>query len=138
MQLSTLGMTPLREFNFIDPFTEQATDIFITVHPIKSKHGKAAEHKMRLKIIELMQDENNLIENEEKKLKTELITNVSLEMMSNLIVSWRGIEDEKGKQIKFSNETCLEIFKEHQELADAVYQFASTMGNFFTKSESDL
>ena len=130
MQLSNLGVIPPKEFNFIDPFTEQPTDIFITVHPIKSKHGKDAEHKMRLKIIELMQDENNFIEGEEKKLKTELIANASLEMVASLVVNWRGLEDEKGKQIKFSNEACFTIFKEHQELADAVYKLAGAMGNF--------
>lgn len=131
MQLKNLGTTPPKEFNFIDPFTDEPTDIFLTVHPIKSKYGKETEHKMRLRIVELMQDENNIEEVDGKKnLKHELIMDETIRMISEMVIGWKGIEDDKGKQIKFTPEVCLETMKEHQSIADAVYSFANTVGNF--------
>lgn len=130
-QLKNIGVVPPRELNFKDPFTEELTDIFFTVHPLKSKYGKEAEHKMRLRIVELMQDESNIVEVDGKKnLNQDLILEETVAMIANMVSDWKGIEDDKGKAIKFSEDKCIELLKEYQSLADAIYVFSSNMGNF--------
>ena len=131
MKLSSIGNTPSKEFNFLDPYTNQPTDIFITVKPMKSKAGKAIEHNMRLKMAELIQDENNIIRAEEKiDLKPEILLDLTIEMIANLVEDWRGIQDDDDNEIEFSTEVAYQLFKEHQVIADAVFLYSSNLGNF--------
>lgn len=131
MKLSKLGNTPSKELNFIDPYTNEPTDIYLTVKPLKSKSGKEIEHNMRLRIAELIQDDNNIVKSANKvDLKPEIMIDVTIAMVADLVEDWRGIQDENDEYIPYSKEVCLELMKEHQTLADAVYNFSSNLGNF--------
>ena len=131
MKLSNLGATPPQEFELLDPFTQEPTGIKITIHPIKSRIGKQAEHVMRQSILKLMQDESNMIEVDgNKSLKVELIKEVSIQMLTDLTVSWNGIEDDNGEPIKFSKKACKKAYLENEEFTDAVYEYANDLGNF--------
>jgi hypothetical protein len=130
MKLSQLSPSA-KEFEFTNPYTNEPTGIKVTLYPMKSKEGKQAEHEMRLKILELMQDENNTIEIDGKKnMKEDVIIDVSLEMLASIVVDWNGIEDEKGEPLKFSKENAIKAFKEYREFSDFVYNTANNVGNF--------
>jgi len=131
MNLSNLGNVEAKEFNFIDEYTNLPTDIFVTVYPMKSKVGKKAENDMRHRIIELMQDENNIIEVDGKKsLKEDIIKLESMRRVADCVVGWRGIQDDKGKQIKFSRDECVNQFLQCEEFVNAVFEFSNNLGNF--------
>ena len=131
MKLSTLGNTPSKEFNFLDPYTNQPTDIYITVKPLKSKAGKEIEHNMRLKIAELMQDEKNIIKTDKRvDLNPDIMMDITISMVAELVEDWRGIQDDDDKDIVYSKEIALELLREHQSIADAIYLFSSNLGNF--------
>jgi hypothetical protein len=131
MQLSQLGQIAPKTFTLKDPFTDLETDIKITVHPTKSKHGKEVQHEMFRKVAELMQDEANTIEIDgRKQLNNDLIAKVSYEQWADMIVSWENIHDEKNKQIKFTKDKAIEIFKENPYFVDAIAKFSNDLGNF--------
>jgi len=127
MKLSEIGTPNPQEFEFIDPYTEQPTGIFITVHSIKSKHGKQVTQAMQHTMLELRKNEANLIDGD---VKPELVKEATIGWVADLVDSWRGVEDDNGKKIKPSKEAFIEAFTQSDELLDAVYKFASTIGNF--------
>jgi hypothetical protein len=98
MILSNLYKPITKEFNFIDPFTDEPTDIFITVHSLKSKLGKEVTHNMQLSLLALKDDVNNL--NEDKTIKEDIQLVETIKWVSSLVSDWRGLQDNKGKDIK--------------------------------------
>ena len=131
MNLSQLGHVEAKEFNFIDEYTNLPTDIYVTVYPMKSKVGKKAENDMRHRIIELMQDENNIIEVDGQKSLTEnLVKLESMRRVADCVVGWRGVQDGKGKQIDFSRDECVNQFLQCEEFVNAVFAFSNNLGNF--------
>ena len=122
MRLSEIGYAKPKEMIFTDPYTNEPTPIKLKIYPKNSKIGKQAEHQMRLEMLELLQDENN-IDPTTKNLKTELIEVVTFNYFASLIDDWQGITNDKDKPIKFSKEECIKAFKECNELCDAVFKF---------------
>lgn len=50
------------------------------------------------------------------------------------LVSWQGVEDDKGKAIDFTKENALKIFKDLPALFDTLWKYA----NDFTNYKEDL
>ena len=139
MKLSDIGKPNPQTFEFIDPFTESPTGIFITVHALKSRIGKEAISQMQHSILRLRQDENNLIEIDGKQeLKPELEAEEKIKCIADITDSWHGVEDDNGKQIKPSKEAFIKAFTQSSELMNAVLTFASNLANFTAQSVNDL
>lgn len=131
MKLSQIGKIEAKKFDFIDPYTNQPTGITVTLYPMNSKQGATAEHNMRVKIVDLIKDENNMIlVGEEKQLKPELIMQVSLEMVAEMIVDWSGIEDEDDKPLPFTRENAIKQFQECNEFGEFVINKTKDFANF--------
>lgn len=136
MKLSMLKSPVIKEFEFINPYTDEKTGIFITVNSVKSREGKEATHRMQIEIIEARLKEENF--DKDNKLKQEIMKDITIRFMADLIVEWRGIEDEDGKKIKFTKEAAFTILKEYIELADAIYVFVNNAENFLKKESNAL
>lgn len=135
MKLSALKSPNIKEFEFINPYTEEPTGIFIAVHAIKSKLGKEATHKMQLEMLELRKDKNNLTE--DGTIKPDVIRVESIKWMAEITESWKGVEDDNGKVMKPTKDNIIKAYTEYEELANAVYNFAANSGNFVTKQPKD-
>lgn len=127
MNISQIGKPNPKEFEFIDPYTLEPTGIFITVHAIKSKHGKQATQTMQHTTLELRKNEANLINGE---LNPDLVKEATIGWIADLMETWRGVEDDSGKKIKPSKNAFIEALTQSEELLNAVYSFVSTHGNF--------
>ena len=139
MKLSDIGKPNPKEFQFIDPFTEQPTGIFLTVHALKSRIGKQATSQMQHSLLKIRQDENNMIEIDGKQeIKPDIISDETIKWTADITESWRGIEDDNGKQIKPSKEAFIKAYTQSNELMNAVLTFASNLGNFTAQSVNAL
>lgn len=127
MQLSQLGKPIILEMEFLDPYTDEKTGVFVKFHSLKSRHGKECLHAIQLKIIEA-KEKNEEIDN--KVLNRELLL--------SLFESFRGLEDENGKVIKSSKKAFESAIDESLELSNACLAFISNSGNSLRKSEKDL
>jgi hypothetical protein len=127
MQLSQLGKPIILEMEFLDPYTDEKTGVFVKFHSLKSRHGKESLHSIQLKIIEA-KEKNEEIDN--KVLNKQLLL--------DLFDSFRGLEDENGKVIKSSIKAFEDAIDESQEFFNACLVFVSNSGNSLKKSEKDL
>ena len=127
MRLSQIGKPIILEMEFLDPYTDEKTGIFVKFHSLKSRYGKEQLHEMQLKMIE-------------KREKNEEIDNIKLnkELLCNLFDSFRGIDDNNGKPIKSSKQSFETAIDESQELLNSCLVFVGNLGNSLRKSESDL
>lgn len=130
MQLSQIGKPNTKEFEFIDPYTDEATGIFVTLHSLKSKHGKEALHAMQLQAIELR--------GEKEELADEDTMNLNIGLLLNLFEKFRGIDDDNGKAIKSTKANFDKALRESTELFSACLVFISNAGNFSRKQEKAL
>lgn len=133
MKLSQIGNINPQKLEIIDPFTDEATGIFFTVYPMKSRFGKEKEHLRNQRILELFADDNNCeTVNDVKDLNSEVRNRVALEFVCSLIVDFEGIDDENGKVIKYSYENCLEILSNQSNyfIAGQIFNFVNNVGNF--------
>lgn len=131
MKLSTIGNIEAKKFDFIDPYTHEKTGITVTLYPKNSKQGKQAEHLMRLKIIDLMKDENNVTEIEgQKNIRPDLIMKLSLEMVADLVADWSGIEDENDNELPFTKENCYLALQQSNDLLEFIIEKSNDFSNF--------
>jgi len=127
MKLSNIGKPVILEMEFLDPYTDEKTGVFVKFHSLKSRHGKESLHAIQLKTIEA-KEKNEEIDN--KVLNRELLL--------SLFESFRGLEDDKGKAIKSSKKAFEDAINESQEFSKACLVFVSQSGNFLRKSEKVL
>lgn len=57
----------------------------------------------------------------------------SIEILSRCVKLWRGMEDDKGKEIPFSQEKAREILKQYPYILAKVSSFILTRDGFFQK-----
>ena len=126
-QLCNIGNTPAQPLEIIDPYTNEKTGVTLYVHQVKSRKGSMAQSHFNIRFLELMQNEDNLTE--DKKLKTEIIEDLSREMYALLIESWDGIDDE------FTFENAISLLKNSTEVALQVANFATNSGKSLTQSK---
>ena len=132
MKLSQIGKPIVVEMDFIDPYTDEPTDIKIKFNSIKSKIGKESIHNMQLKIIELKK------EDPEKDISTDEMKSINIDLLCDLFVNISGLEDESGKAIKSSKNSFKTVLNESDELLNSCIIFVTKTGNFSKKRESDL
>lgn len=53
----------------------------------------------------------------------------------SIVIGWKGIKDEKGKEIPFSSENCIKLFVDLPELYLVIHQEANNMNNFRGETE---
>lgn len=136
MQLSSLHKANPKEFQFKNPYSNDDTGLFITVHAINSKIGQEALHNMQLAILELRQNEDNLLE--DKSINPELAEIETVKWLAAITETWRGVEDDKGKKITPTIANFIKVYTQYPEIKNAVYTFVSQSGNFSNKQEKDL
>ena len=127
MQLSQVGKPIILEMEFLDPYTDEKTGVFVKFHSLKSRHGKESLHAIQLKTIQAKEN-NEEIDNQ----------SFNKELLLSLFDSFRGLEDENGKVIKSSIKAFEDAIDESQEFFNACLVFVSQSGNFLRKSEKDL
>lgn len=132
MKLSQIGKPVVLEMDFVDPYTDEPTDIKIKFNSIKSKIGKESLHNMQLKLIELKKDDA------EKEISVDEMKNINIDLLCDLFVSISGLEDEDGKAIKSSKNSFKSALDESDELLNSCIIFVTKTGNFSGKKESDL
>lgn len=114
--------------------TESAKEVEITDHL-----GKSFDPKALIKVVswKSKQGSKALIEmqremmqaHKDEKADEDVINDIVATGLSKLIVSWSGIEDEKGKPLKFSPDNAKKVMQ-NKYIRDIVDAFASNLGNF--------
>lgn len=127
MQLSQIGKPIILEMEFLDPYTDEKTGVFVKFHSLKSRHGKESLHAIQLKTIEA-KEKNEEVDN--KVLNKQLLL--------DLFESFTGLEDDKGKAIKSSKKAFENAIDESPEFFLSCMQFVSQSGNSLKKLEKDL
>ncbi len=127
MKLSHIYKPIILQMEFIDPYTDEKTGIFLKFHSIRSFFGKVKLHEIQLKNIEMQE-------------KGEEIDNIAInkELLINLFDSFSGLEDDDGKTIESSKKSFEAAINESQELLNACLVFVSNSGNSSRKLEKDL
>ena len=138
MQISTLSNLKLddaKEFEILDPLTGKRsqtynpktkkledTPAFISLFYMGSKKMKKVQLELQRKIIELAKD------------KKEAPTEKEVEDMLffEMIASYRGLKDDKGKEVEF-NEENTKLLLEAPYIRRLIEEVSSKMGNFSTK-----
>ena len=125
MKLSDIKQDNTITVEFLDPHTKESFKPKVTfeLRYINSRFMKNENLKAQRKMFELMQKEENLTE--DKKLKPELIKEGTNEYLSQLIVSWKNIEDFK----KVTDEAKLELIKD-EDILNFVMENCSDLGKF--------
>ena len=138
MQISTLSNLKLddaKEFEILDPLTgkrsqtynpktkkSEDTPAFISLFYMGSKKMKKVQLELQRKIIELAKDKKDAPTEKE----------VEDMLFFEMIDSYRGFKDDKGKELEF-NEQNTQILLEAPYIRHLIEEVSSKMGNFSTK-----
>lgn len=64
-------------------------------------------------------------------LADEKVKEINLRMfIDTCLVSWEGVEDEKGNPIEFSKEAAYDVLKDNSDIADALYKYSQEATNY--------
>ena len=126
MKLSDIKQDNTITVEFLDPHTKESFKPKVTfeLRYINSRFMKNENLKAQRKMFELMQKEENLTE-DKKKLKPELIKEGTNEYLSQLIASWKNIDDFK----KVTDEAKLELIKD-EDILNFVMENCNDLGKF--------
>jgi len=111
MKLSQLRHSEPQLLNFINPHTQEQTDISLMVYPLNSYVGNKAKHEAQL-----------------SKISKDDSSQIAIEMFAKLVHSWDGVEDENGEPILCTFENVKKCFMDYEELLNAVYKFSDSLG----------
>ena len=133
--LSNLKLDDAKEFEILDPLTgkrsqtynpktkkSEDTPAFISLFYMGSKKMKKVQLELQRKIIELAK--------EKKEAPTE--KEVEDMLFFEMIASYRGLKDDKGKEVEF-NEENTKLLLEAPYIRSLIEEVSSKMGNFSTK-----
>lgn len=102
-----------------------------TVYPKNSKEGLEAEHKMQIKIFQLIMNDDNCETIEDKRsLKYELQEKIGVEFIADLIVDWSGVTDENNKPLECNDEFKNLLLNQNKVLAENIMLFCSKVDAF--------
>lgn len=95
----------------------------VSVHAWNSRAGNKAMIEMQRAMIDIRRNKpkGEDIDSE--------IAEVARKSLGSLIVGWEGIEDEKGKPLKFTPENIEQLLS-NPYILDIVDHFASNLGNY--------
>lgn len=138
MQISTLSNLKLddsKEFEILDPLTGKRsqtynpktkkledTPAFISLYYMGSKKMKKVQLELQRKVIELVKDKKDAPTEKE----------VEDMLFFEMIDSYRGFKDDKGKELEL-NEENTRLLLEAPYIRHLIEEVSSKMGNFSTK-----
>ena len=138
MQISTLSNLKLddsKEFEILDPLTGKRsqtynpktkkledTPAFVSLYYMGSKKMKKVQLELQRKVIELVKDKKDAPTEKE----------VEDMLFFEMIDSYRGFKDDKGKELEF-NEQNTRLLLEAPYIRHLIEEVSSKMGNFSTK-----
>jgi hypothetical protein len=130
MKLSEINydLTTPAEIEILNPVTNKSFSkpAFISVYSLESKQGKTAQ-------LNIYRDMLALKDGNKKDISDEEMNEITIKHLSKLVSGWRGIEDEKGKEIEFSEEKTLEILTQYEVIFNTVNQSVANLGKFMKK-----
>ena len=131
MKLSEINydLSKPAEIEILNPLTHASFEkqAFISVYSLENKVGKNAQ-------LNIYRDMLAIKENDDKKeISDEEMNEITIKHLSKLVAGWRGIEDEKGKEIEFSEEKALEILTKYELIFNVVNQNVGNLGKFMKK-----
>lgn len=129
--------------------TSHEPQVFITLYPVDSKIGKAAQTEGFRELLAMRERDESIVNDEdvivngmliEKKgePKADIIVDMSAKALARLIVEWEGIEDEDGNTIPYDYETATALFKSNEDFFMAVNVLAGQTGKFYKSQSNDL
>lgn len=102
-----------------------------TVYPKNSREGLEAEHKMQIKIFQLiMNDENCETKDDNRTLKHELQEKIAIETICDLIIDWSGVTDEDNKPLECNDKYKNLLLNQNKVLAENIMLFCSKVDAF--------
>ena len=120
-----------KEFEIIDPLTNQASGGFITIASINSKVGKAVQLELFRQML-LLKAEKAKLENKEPNEVT--ISDDELKekyphIFAELILDFRGLKDGK-KEFRFSKENAIKLLQSSNLVYEMIDNYSSNQGLF--------
>lgn len=120
-----------KEFEIIDPLTNQASGGFITIASINSKVGKSVQLELFRQML-LLKAEKAKLENKEPNEVT--ISDDELKekyphIFAELILDFRGLKDGK-KDFKFSKENAIKLLQSSNLVYEMIDNYSSNQGLF--------
>lgn len=120
-----------KEFEIIDPLTNQPSGGFITIASINSKVGKSVQLELFRQMI-LLKAEKAKLENKEPNEVT--ISDDELKekfphIFAELILDFRGLKDGK-KDFKFSKENAIKLLQSSNLVYEMIDNYSSNQGLF--------
>ena len=133
MDISRLSLkfAESKEFEIIDPLTNQASGGFITIASINSKVGKSVQLELFRQML-LLKAEKAKLENKEPDEVT--ISDDELKekyphIFAELILNFRGLKDGK-KDFKFSKENAIKLLQSSNLVYEMIDNYTSNQGLF--------
>lgn len=133
MDISRLSLKfdEAKEFEIIDPLTNQASGGFITIASINSKVGKSVQLELFRQML-LLKAEKAKLENKEPNEVT--ISDDELKekyphIFAELILDFRGLKDGK-KEFKFSKENAIKLLQSSNLVYEMIDNYSSNQGLF--------
>lgn len=120
-------LTNAKEIEILDPNTKQSFEkpAFISLYSLESKKGKQCQMNIFRDILEFKSKKEELSEEQEQE--------IVIKHISKLVAGWRGIEDEKGKEIKYSESKALELLQKYDIIYNIVDTEVGKLGNFLNQ-----
>ena len=120
-----------KEFEIIDPLTNQSSGGFITIASINSKVGKSVQLELFRQML-LLKAEKAKLENKEPNEVT--ISDNELKekyphIFAELILDFRGLKDGK-KDFKFSKENAIKLLQSSNLVYEMIDNYSSNQGLF--------
>lgn len=120
-----------KEFEIIDPLTNQASGSFVTIASINSKVGKSVQLELFRQML-LLKAEKAKLENKEPNEIT--ISDSELKekyphIFAELILDFRGLKDGK-KEFKFSKENAIKLLQSSNLVYEMIDNYSSNQGLF--------
>lgn len=120
-----------KEFEIIDPLTNQASEGFITIASINSKVGKSVQLELFRQML-LLKAEKAKLENKEPNEVT--ISDDELKekyphIFAELILDFRGLKDGK-KEFKYSKENAIKLLQSSNLVYEMIDNYSSNQGLF--------
>jgi len=129
MKLSEINydLTSAKEIEILDPVTKKSFEnpAFISIYSIESNIGKQCQVSIYRDMLEITKEKKKPTDADIKKLTCKNI--------ASLVAGWRGIEDEKGKEIEYSKEKAIEVLENYDMIFNVVDKESAKLGNYLGK-----
>ena len=119
------GFSPARKFAWDKGAEEQGVwrTVFDGAAELKIARFNNPKHNALLR---RLRDENEELLKDEttEKAQSKLLEISGLAMAETVLTDWRGILDEDGNELPYSNEAAYDLLKNYEEFADLVFNLS--------------